>query len=193
MKKIVDFLFEMSFLKVTPRTGFAFLGSGSESVAEHGFGAVLAGYALSRLDPEADASKVLIMCLFHDALEARTGDHNYVYKRYVTSDEEKALHHLTEKLPFGPEVAEVIREYGEGSSREAQLAHDADQLDLLLSLKKQKDLGNAYAETWIGHLLKRFQTEPGKAIARAVLESDQSDWWFKGHDHWWENKRRGLT
>jgi putative hydrolase of HD superfamily len=188
VKKITDFLFEMSFLKVTPRTGFAFLGSGSESVAEHGFGAVLAGYVLSTLDPEADAGKILIMCLFHDALEARTGDHNYVYKRYVRADEEKALRHLTEKLPFGPEVAGVIREYEEGSSREAQLAHDADQLDLLLSLKKQKDLGNSYAETWIGHLLKRFQTEPGRTIARAVLDSDQSDWWFRGHDHWWVNK-----
>jgi putative hydrolase of HD superfamily len=193
VKKIADFLFEMGFLKATPRTGFAFLGSGVESVAEHGFGTVLAGYVLSRLAPGADARKVLIMCLFHDALEARTGDHNYVYKRYVKADEEKALRHLTENLPFGPEVVEVIREYEEGSSHEAQLAHDADQLDLLLSLKKQKDLGNPYAEAWIGHLLKRFQTEAGRATAKAVLESDQSDWWFKDHDHWWVNKRDNST
>jgi putative hydrolase of HD superfamily len=188
MEKIANFLFEMSFLKVTPRTGFAFLGSGGESVAEHGFGTMVAGYVLSRLDPEADPGKVMIMCLLHDSLEARTGDQNYVYKRYVAVDEEKALRHLTENIPFGLDVAEIIREYAQNTSHEAKLAHDADQLDLLLSLKKEKDLGNPYAEAWISHLLKRFRTEPGKELARAVLEANYSDWWFKDHDHWWVKK-----
>jgi putative hydrolases of HD superfamily len=188
MEHIVNFLFELNFLKVTPRTGFAFLGSGVESVAEHGFGTLAAGYVLSALNPRINSAKVLMMCLFHDVLEARTGDQNYVYKRYVTVDEDKALRHLTENVPFGPEVGEIIREYIQGASPEAKLAHDADQLDLLLSLKKEKDLGNPYAESWINHLLKRIQTESGNELARLVLETDQSDWWFKDHDHWWVTK-----
>ena len=37
MDRIVEFLFEVGMLKRTPRSGWQFLGSGSESVAEHAF------------------------------------------------------------------------------------------------------------------------------------------------------------
>ena len=37
MKNLANFLFEVGMLKRTPRTGFQFLGSGAESVAEHSF------------------------------------------------------------------------------------------------------------------------------------------------------------
>ena len=45
MKRIANFLFEAGMLKRTPRTGFQFLGSGAESVAEHIFRTVYIGYA----------------------------------------------------------------------------------------------------------------------------------------------------
>jgi putative hydrolases of HD superfamily len=35
MKNIAHFLFELGMLKRTPRSGFQFLGSGTETVAEH--------------------------------------------------------------------------------------------------------------------------------------------------------------
>ena len=50
MKNIAHFLFELGMLKRTPRTGFQFLGSGTESVAEHIFRAAMIGYTLARLD-----------------------------------------------------------------------------------------------------------------------------------------------
>ncbi len=37
MQSIVNLLFEAGMLKRTPRTGLQFLGTGSESVAEHAF------------------------------------------------------------------------------------------------------------------------------------------------------------
>jgi len=185
VKDIADFLFQLVFLKKTPRTGVRFLGSGKESVAEHCFGSLMVGYVLAKLDTKADPFKLLSMCLFHDALEARTGDQNYVYKRYAELNEAKALEHFIGKIPFGDEVAETVHEYCKGNSREAKLAHDADQLDLLLSLKEQSDLGNPYAGAWIDNLLIRLQTDPGKKLAEAILDSDHTDWWFKGHDHWW--------
>ncbi len=185
MKNIANFLFQLGFLKKTPRTGYRFLGSGTESVAEHSYGAQVVGFVLSGLDPAADRFKVMKLCLFHDAVEVRTGDQNYVYKRYVSVDHEKAVNHLVADNPFGPEIRELIREYEEGRTREAKLAHDADQIDLLLVLKEQKDLNNPYAEAWIENLLKRLHTEEGKTLARAILETDHTDWWFKGNDHWW--------
>jgi len=57
MKEFVNFLFEVGMLKKTPRTGYQFLGSGQESVAEHSFRTVLIGYLLSHQEPKADAMK----------------------------------------------------------------------------------------------------------------------------------------
>jgi putative hydrolase of HD superfamily len=94
MKNIANFLFEAGMLKRTPRTGFQFLGSGAESVAEHIFRTSMIGYTLAQLDEEADAGRVVLLCLFHDIPEARTGDLNYVNKKYVKVDERKAVEDL---------------------------------------------------------------------------------------------------
>jgi len=125
------------------------------------------------------------MCLFHDIPEARTGDLNYVNKQYVSSGEREAVSDLSQRLPFGDEYRALLDEYRSESSREALLVHDADQLDLILSLKEQHDLGNFYARKWIRFALKRLKTDLAESLAAEILETDSSDWWFKGHDHWW--------
>ncbi|MGD9506802.1 MAG: HD family hydrolase, partial [Syntrophobacteraceae bacterium] len=94
LKGVANFLFEVGMLKNTPRSGFQFLGSGEESVAEHSFRATVIGYTLARLSGDADPFKVVSLCLFHDLPEARTGDMNYVNKRYVQVDENAAIDDL---------------------------------------------------------------------------------------------------
>lgn len=133
MKDIVNFLFEVGMLQKTPRTGFQFLGSGCESVAEHILRTIFIGYTLCKLEKDVDESRVLKMCLFHDLPEARTGDMNYVNKKYVTVDEEKAVRELTETLFFGIDIKSCIDEFNERKTREALIAGDADQLALILS------------------------------------------------------------
>ena len=96
MKSIVNLLFEARILKGIPRSGFNFLGSGSESVADHCFMATFIGYVLSNVVPEADALRLIQMCLIHDLTEARTGDLNYVQKKYLTVDESRAIKDLLE-------------------------------------------------------------------------------------------------
>jgi putative hydrolase of HD superfamily len=91
MKSMINFLFEVGMLKKTPRTGYQFLGSGQESVAEHSFRTAVIGYMLSLQEPSADSLKTTLMCLFHDIHEARTGDQNYVNKKYVHVDEDRAI------------------------------------------------------------------------------------------------------
>ena len=83
MKKAVHFLFEVGMLKKTPRTGYQFLGSGGESVADHSFRTAIIGFLLADRDERADRNWVVLMCLFHDLPEARTGDQNYVNKRCI--------------------------------------------------------------------------------------------------------------
>ena len=157
MDTIANFLFEVGMLKRTPRTGLQFLGSGEESVAEHVFRVVFIGYALARLEQNVDELKVLKMCFLHDLPEARTGDLNYVNKKYVTADEMKAVRDLAETIPFGGDIEQIIEEFNQAETREAQLANDADQLELILMLKEYKDLGNKYADEWISFALKRLR------------------------------------
>src|SRR4030042_624855 len=73
----------------------------------------------------------------------RTGDHNYVYKKYVRVDEERATQDLTAGLPFADEIKGLIAEFSERKTSEALLSHDADQLALLLQLKEHTDLGSS--------------------------------------------------
>ena len=60
MKHIINFFFELGMLKKTPRSGYQFLGSGSESVAEHVFRVATIGFTMARLDKQADAFTVEI-------------------------------------------------------------------------------------------------------------------------------------
>ena len=187
MKDIANFLFEVGMLQKTPRSGFQFFGSGRESVADHVSRTIFIGYALSKLEGGVDELRLLKMCLFHDLPETRTGDMNYVNKRYVVVDEKKAVQDLTDTLPFGGEMTAVINEFNEKKTREALLAHDADQLSLILQLKECGDLGNKYSDEWIGYALKRLNTETAKHLAAEILATDSSEWWFKDKSDWWVN------
>ncbi len=187
MKNIANFLFEVGMLKRTPRTGFQFLGSGAQSVAEHSFRTAMIGYALAQLDGQADVGRVLQLCLFHDIPEARTGDLNYVNKKYVKVDEEKAVEDLASQLPFGDDYRGTLPEFIDRESPEARLAHDADQLEMVLSLKEHQDLGNRYADEWFPFSRLRLKTEVAKQLAETIWETDSSKWWFDDDHQWWVN------
>ncbi len=187
MKRIANFLFEAGMLKRTPRTGFQFLGSGAESVAEHIFRTAYIGYTLGNLAKGVDKDKILKMCLFHDLPEARTGDLNYVNKKYVKADEVKAVNDLADTLPFGGEIRELIFEFLKGESVEAQLAYDADQLEMILALKEYKDLGNKYADEWLDFAIKRLKTDIAREMSKTILDTDSSLWWFSDKSDWWVN------
>lgn len=187
MKNIANFLFEVGMLKKTPRTGFQFLGSGGESVADHSFRTAIIGYVLAKDDNAADLRRVVLMCLFHDLAEARTGDHNYVNKRYVQVAEEQASADLLQGLRIGEGILQLLREFNRGETVEARMARDADQLDLILELKEQKDLGNPYAEEWLSYALKRLVSDGAKRLASEIMETDSTDWWFEKKTDWWVN------
>jgi putative hydrolase of HD superfamily len=185
MKNIANFLFEAGMLKRTPRSGFQFLGTGAESVAEHIFRTTYIGYTLGKIASGVDVDRMIKMCLFHDLPESRTGDLNYVNKKYVQANEKKAVEDLTQTLSFGSEIKDLIQEFVEGKTEEAQLARDADQLEMILALKEYKDLGNKYADEWLEFSLKRLQTASARELAKTILETDSSLWWFSDKSDWW--------
>jgi len=181
-ERATAFLFECGLLKRIMRTGYAFLGQGKESVASHTFGVAMAALMLVEICPskdELDIEKLLKFCLYHDVPEARTGDANAVNKLYVTIDEESAIEDMTQGLPGGEEVRALLQEYRECSSHEAMLVHDADQLDMLLSLKENLDTGSRDAAIWIPHVKARLRTTEGRALAASILEEHWAGWWMR--------------
>jgi putative hydrolase of HD superfamily len=182
---VTHFLFEVGMLKRTPRTGLQFLGSGDDSVAEHILRTTYIALALGRLEPNVDRDRLLLLALLHDLPEARTGDLNYQNKKYVQVDEEAAVRDLARTLPFGSELQELLDEFASHSTLEARLANDCDQLELLLVLKEEKDRGNPQADEWIPFALKRLQEPISQELARRILDTHSSDWWFQDRGDWW--------
>ena len=178
-ERIVRFLFEGSMLKHTWRTGYPFLGKGKESVAAHTFGVILSAMMLARDIPGVNMERLLKLCLVHDLPEARTGDANAVHKRYVTIDEESAITEMIQELPGGEEIADLLSEFRDCRTTESLLAHDADQLDMLLSLKEHLDTGSSDAVLWIPYVKDRLKSEEAKALASAILKEHWASWWMR--------------
>lgn len=183
--RLADFCNEVGILRHTPRTGYAFLGSGRENVAEHSYRVSVLGYTLARL-AGADPARVTFLCLFHDLHEARTGDFNYVNHRYNQCRARQALEDATRGTGLTEDVLGFWNELAEGQSPEAALAHDADQLDLICNLRVELGKGNAFAGEWLDSALKRLRTALARELAEAILRADPNRWWYgQVEKDWW--------
>lgn len=182
----VNFLFEMGILAYTPRSAFAFLGMGEQSVAEHINRTAYVGMVLASLDGSVDTARVIQMCLFHDIAEARTSDLNYVHQQYGRLDEQKALQELMRALPCGAYIDDLMHEYEARQSKEAILAKDADNLEWLLSLKELMDLGNVRALKMAQNASKRLVSEVAKQLAMQIMNTLSDAWYTDTKDEkWW--------
>jgi len=191
--RIANFLFEVGMLKRTPRSGWQFLaGATGESVADHSFRVAMIAFVLGRLeDEEIDTDRLLRLALMHDLPEARTSDLNYMNQKYVQVDEPRAASDMVHGLPFADELAALLDEYRAERTRESIIAHDADQLELLLQLVEQRDGGVPSTEDWAPFVLKRLRTTGGKKLARSILDGDSSRWWFDRDSSWWIRGGKG--
>lgn len=188
-KHIANFLFEVGILAKTPRSGLHFLGTGDQSVAEHINRATYIAYVLAMLDGTLDVGKVMKMCLLHDITETRISDLNYVHQKYTERHEEKAWKDLSATLPFGKDIDATIEEYEERQSKESLYVKDADNLEWILTLKEQVDIGNSRANDWLESAVKRLKTDIAKELAEEILQTDSNEWWFGDkEDEWWVSR-----
>lgn len=177
-KNIANFFFEVGMLAKTPRSGFHFLGTGQQSVAEHVSRMTFICYALAQMDGTVDVLKVLKMSLFHDISETRISDLNHIHQKYVERREHSAVKDIADSVPFGQDMYEVLEEYKERKSKESILVKDADSLEWLLALKEQVDTGNTRALEWTKNAINLIKTPNGLALAKAIMETNSNDWWF---------------
>lgn len=188
---LVDYLFEVGMLAETPRSGFHFLRSGQQSVAEHIHRVAHIGYVLATLEQDVDVAKVLKMCLFHDLAETRTSDLSWLHQQYGELDEKQALEDAVASLPFKKDILDVWEEYEERQSKESKIVKDADTLELLLRLKETADAGNTHALKWVPHAIKRLHTQTGRDLAKKIMKTRSDRWWFTSKDdEWWVNRKK---
>ena len=83
------------------------------------------------------------------------------------------------RLQLKRHLKDLMQEYHEGRTKEARLAHDADQLALLLELKDLMDVGYQPPSGWIGNVIARVKTATGQKIAQTVMDTQRDGWWTK--------------
>jgi len=176
---IMDFLFEVGYLKRIPRSGWLFAGiSFPESVADHSFRVTLIGLTLAILEG-ADCEKVMKMCILHDLAESKLLDLPARTKPYLPNKEDIELqifHDITRELPdsIRTEFLSTFEEYIQNSSLESMIAHDADKLEMLLQAVEYKQQGyNTYE--WIVDALTSLQTDIAKKIALTLISKFHID------------------
>jgi putative hydrolase of HD superfamily len=89
------------------------------------------------------------MCLLHDIEEARSGDQNWVNKKYVKVFEKEIVEDQLRGLLNSEELLNLLKEYYERKTLEAKIVKDADLLDQLLLLKEYEFQGSKEPARWL--------------------------------------------
>lgn len=201
--QLARFFFEIGTMRKLPRMHRQALltDDTSDTIASHSYRVAIIGWFLAKLE-QVDPYKVVMMCLLHDMSEARTGDHNWVHKRYIKIFEEEIRAEQLGTLPDN-DLFLLAKEYDERDSKVSHVAKDADLLDQLLLLREYEWQGNREAEIWLygdkrrpSHQvlrkqstyrqLKKLHTGAAKKLGKAIYQEVPSSWWA----NLWTSKNR---
>lgn len=188
-RQLAQFVYESGIHSRTPRSGFWFLGSGQQSVAEHLFRTAFIAYALCHLEPKVDRAKAIMMSLVHDFGEGRTSDLNYVHQKYGRLAEDHAFADIARTVPFGDEMLALYKEEQARETLEAKLVKDADQLEWIASMREEEAKGNTKARGWATIALKRLKTPAGQRLGKELMKTHPDSWWFDQNDRWWVDRK----
>lgn len=181
LKNIVNFFFELMYLKRIPRSGFMVVGIREpDSVAEHSFVAAQIAYILAKME-NVDAEHAAIIALFHDNSETRLGDLNLIQQQYLDKEqaEKKAFLEQTRGLTQSEELMAVFEEFKEGNTPEGIIARDAERLELVIQIKCYLDTGvsNKAFQNWIGRVRAQLRTDSAKELLDVIENTHMNDWW----------------
>ena len=182
-----DLAAAMVRLKRVPRAGWLLRGvaaSQAESVAAHSWGVALVALALAELQEEpVDVGRLLSMCLLHDLAESVLGDlpgpaADYLPPGAKQAAERLALHDILVRLPFAATWQALWEEYETGATFEAQLARDADRLDMLVQAAGYEAAGQRNLdEFWEIATGYPWRFQESASLARRLLSQRHGDRW----------------
>ncbi|HRH23457.1 MAG TPA: HD domain-containing protein [Candidatus Magasanikbacteria bacterium] len=147
LNSIQAFMSVVVALKATPRTGWNDMDrrvSIPECVGAHSYGLAMLAFAFYHMFPELklNLERLLVICLVHDLVEAKTGDLNTYaiqdpvkreeFKRHKKKQERKAISSIRAEVggSFGDLIFERWEDYEFDRNAEARIAHDLDKLEV---------------------------------------------------------------
>jgi putative hydrolase of HD superfamily len=176
--KIANFLFEIATLRRLTRSHRQMIQEVSDNISDHSFRVAVIGMILAELE-KRDKEKVLKMCLFHDVVEARTGDTNFINKYYVKLYEEEARKDQMEGIPIAGEIINILEEYEKRKSKESIIAKDADILDQMVLQQEYLYKDEKNAKRWQDNAERQLKTKSAKQIAKKVRETNPFEWLYQ--------------
>jgi putative hydrolase of HD superfamily len=185
-KSLVNYLFEITNLDRVPRTGYyQFLYEDFESIASHSYKVAVIAYFLAK-SLGLNEERVVVIALFHDTEETRTGDSNWIQKPYLKQDEGKSFSDQTSPLSKSliSDLVLLKKEYKEKKSDEAQIVKDADYIEYFMGLKILSMKGNREADKRLEYETKTLDfmyTKLGKQVLKEVLKTDPNGWTRVNH------------
>ena len=134
IRTYLDLMHTLEKLKCTPRHSWTSSGR-REGVAEHSWRLALMAYFVQAEFPEADAGRVILMCLCHDLGEVFTGDVPAFQK--TTADrtaEDTAIEAWLGGLPspYRAELTALFAEMAAQETLEAKLYKALDKMEALI-------------------------------------------------------------
>lgn len=182
--KVEDYIKLVDLFEAMKRnTRHSWLSDGRhESVAEHSWRLAAMAYFVKDEFPEADISKLMLMCVFHDIGEAFTGDIPAFLKNAEDEKTEGAavlafLNGLSE--PYRSELDALFCEMGEQRTLEAKIYKALDKMEAVLQhneadistwLPLEYDLQMTYGEKEVAFsdYMRNLKTAANEASAEKI-------------------------
>ena len=192
-KRIADFLFELGTMRKLLRMHRQTLLTDdmSDNISSHSYRVAFIGWFLA-YEEKADPYKTVMMCLLHDLGEIRSGDQNWVHKKYVKVFNDEIIDEQLNSLPM-KDLYALAKEYKGRVSKEAVIAKDADLIAQVLLLREYEWQGNKEAKIWLhgkgetgNAQIKKLKLANSKRLCKAIYLGNPSDWW----ENLWTSQNR---
>ena len=142
IKNLIKFFLHIENLKTVKRKGWIIKSKVKEveSVAEHSYAATSIAMIISDL-AGTNTEKVMKMMLIHDLPEGIIGDVIPGENTNKDSDEEDAIRTILGNLPDKMRIdyTEIWNEFKMNKTKEAQIVHEIDKLELIIQLSSYRD------------------------------------------------------
>lgn len=142
IKNLIKFFLHIENLKTVKRKGWIIKSKVKEveSVAEHSYAATSIAMIISDL-VGLNTEKVMKMMLIHDLPEGIIGDLVPGENANKDMDEEEAIRSILGSLPDKMQIdyTEIWNEFKMNKTKESQLVHEIDKLELIIQLSLYRD------------------------------------------------------
>jgi putative hydrolases of HD superfamily len=182
IKQMTNVVYEGSMVKRLLRTGWQRLGDNEEGVGEHSFMTAVIAYLLakeilSKKDTKRQVSleKVMLMSIFHDFHEGRTGEMDKLAKFYMIRDQAKANQDIFASID--DELLTLLDEYEQRGSLDAQIVYEANIIAFGVECRLLIEKGNIHAQEWMNMNTTRLRLPESIELMHQIEKTDSQDWW----------------